>query len=109
MGAAVGVFCMCDRMAFYREREYFSAVAGEHKYTLLGGVLGAFITITVIKSMGNLGPAQATMLIVIAQLVVSYLVELFGMFGVDRQPFEWRKLLGTAVAIGGIILFKWES
>jgi len=81
----------------------------EHKYTLLGGVIGAFITITVIKSMGSLGPAQATMLIVIAQLVVSYLVEILGLFGVEQQPFEWRKLLGTAVAIGGIILFKWES
>ncbi|NCB93825.1 MAG: DMT family transporter [Clostridia bacterium] len=80
----------------------------EHKYTLLGGVLGAFITITVIKSMGNLGPAKATMLIVIAQLAVSYLVELFGMFGVGKQPFEWRKLWGMAVAVAGVILFKWE-
>lgn len=80
----------------------------EHKYTLLGGVIGAFITITVIQSMGSLGPAKATMLIVIAQLVVSYLVELFGLFGVDRQPFEWRKVLGTAIAIGGVILFKWK-
>ncbi|MBS6196290.1 MAG: DMT family transporter [Clostridiales bacterium] len=80
----------------------------EHKYTLLGGVIGAFITVTVIKSMGNLGPAQATMLIVIAQLVVSYLVEVFGLFGVERQPFEWRKVFGTAIAIGGIILFKWK-
>ena len=48
------------------------------------------------------------MLIVIAQLAVSYLIELFGMFGVEKQPFEWRKIFGMAVAIGGIILFKWE-
>lgn len=80
----------------------------ENKYTLLGGVIGAFITVTVIKSMGSLGPARATMLIVIAQLAVSYLIELFGMFGVEKQSFEWRKLLGIAVAIGGIVLFKWE-
>lgn len=80
----------------------------EHKYTLLGGVIGAFITITVIKSMGSLGPAKATMLIVIAQLAVSYLVELFGLFGMERQPFEWRKLLGMAVAVAGIVLFKWK-
>lgn len=80
----------------------------ENKYTLLGGVIGAFITVTVIKSMGSLGPARATMLIVIAQLAVSYLIELFGMFGVEKQSFEWRKLLGIAVAIGGVVLFKWE-
>lgn len=80
----------------------------ENKYTLLGGILGTFITVTVIRSMGKLGPAQATMLIVIAQLVVSYLIEMFGLFGVEKQPFEWKKLAGTAIVVAGIVLFKWE-
>ena len=81
----------------------------ENRYTLLGGVIGAFITITVIQSMGTLGPAKAAMLIVISQLVIAWVIELFGMFGMEKQPFEWRKLLGMAVAIAGIILFKWEK
>lgn len=76
---------------------------------LLGGVIGAFITYTVIKSMDALGPAQAVMLIVIAQLIVAYLIEIFGLFGMEKQPFEWRKVIGMAVCIGGIILFKWET
>lgn len=80
----------------------------DHKYTLLGGVIGAFITVTVIKSMGSLGPARAALLIVIAQLAVAYLIELLGIFGVEKQPFEWRKLLGMGVAIAGLVLFKWE-
>jgi len=78
------------------------------KYLLLGGVIGAFITFTVIKSMDGLGPAKATMLIVIAQLIVSYVIELFGIFGVDKVDFEWRKALGMAVAIVGVVLFKWD-
>lgn len=78
------------------------------KYCLLGGVIGAFITLTVIKSMDALGPAKAVMLIVIAQLIVAYLIELFGLFGVDKQPFSWRKVIGALVAIGGFVLFKWE-
>ncbi|MDY5021505.1 MAG: DMT family transporter [Blautia sp.] len=81
----------------------------DNRYTLLGGVIGAFITVTVVGSMSMLGPAQAAMLIVISQLVVAYLIELCGMFGVDKQPFEWRKLLGMAVAIVGIVVFKWEK
>ena len=56
----------------------------EPKYFLLGGVMGAFITLTVIKSMDSLGPAKAVMLIVIAQLIVAYLIELFGLFGVEK-------------------------
>ena len=81
----------------------------DNKYTLLGGVIGAFITITVIQSMGALGPAKAAMLIVISQLAVAYIIELLGIFGVDRQPFEWRKLLGMGIAIVGIIIFKWQK
>ena len=79
----------------------------EPKYFLLGGVMGAFITLTVIKSMDSLGPAKAVMLIVIAQLIVAYLIELFGLFGVEKQPFVWRKAIGALVAIAGFVVFKW--
>ena len=51
------------------------------RYVLLGGVFGAFITYTVIQSMSSLGPAKSTMLIVIAQLTISWGVELLGMLG----------------------------
>ena len=78
------------------------------KYFLLGGVMGAFRTLTVIKSMDSLGPAKAVMLIVIAQLIVAYLIELFGLFGVEKQPFVWRKAIGALVAIAGFIVFKWD-
>ena len=100
---------VCVAAWFFTGRDPVGALwQVENKYTLLGGILGAFITVTVIQSMGKLGPAQATMLIVIAQLVVSYLIELFGIFGVEKQPFDWKKLAGTAIVVCGIILFKWE-
>ncbi|MFR8032987.1 MAG: DMT family transporter [Lachnospiraceae bacterium] len=81
----------------------------DKKYMLLGGVIGAFITITVIKSMDALGPAKAVMIIVISQLAVAYLIELFGLFGVEKVGFEWKKALGMALAVAGIVIFKWES
>ena len=71
-------------------------------------MIGALITITVIQSMGALGPAKAAMLIVISQLIVAYVIELFGIFGVEREPFVWRKVLGMLIAIAGIVIFKWE-
>ena len=80
----------------------------EPKYMLLGGAIGAVITYTVIKSMDALGPARAVMCIVVAQLIAAYVIELFGWFGVDKQPFEWRKVIGMAVAIAGIVVFKWK-
>ena len=76
-------------------------------YMLLGGVMGAFITWTVIKSMDGLGPAKATLLIVVTQILVSYVAEVFGLFGVEKVAFEWRKLIGAALAIAGIVVFRW--
>ena len=80
----------------------------EPKYMLLGGAIGAVITYTVVKSMDALGPAKAVMFIVIAQLIAAYVIELFGWFGVEKQPFELRKVIGMAVAILGIVVFKWK-
>ena len=101
---------VCIAAWFFTGRQSIGTLARvEHTYILLGGVIGAFITITVIQSMSALGPAKAAMLIVVAQLAVAYLIELMGLFGVDKVEFQWRKLIGMAMAIGGIILFKWEK
>ena len=80
----------------------------EPRYMLLGGVIGAGITWTVIKSIEALGPARSALLIVVAQLIVSYVIELFGMFGMEKEPIDWRKLGGLALAIVGIAIFQWE-
>ena len=45
----------------------------------------------------------------VAQLAVAYVIELLGLFGVEKVDFEWRRLIGMAVAIVGIIIFKWEK
>lgn len=78
------------------------------KYVLLGGVIGAFITLTVIKSMDALGPAQAVLFIVIAQMISAYVIELAGLFGTQKADWSVQKLLGMAVAIAGVVLFQWE-
>ena len=94
---------------FFADRSSFAAILEmQPKYMLLGGVIGAFITLTVIKSMDSLGPAKAVMLIVIAQLIVAYLIELFGLFGVEKEPFSWRKVIGALMAIVGFVIFKFQ-
>lgn len=93
--------------AFTDRQSFLTLMEVPNKWTLLGGVIGAFITVTVVRSMADLGPARAAMLIVIAQLIVAWVIELFGWFGVERTAFEWRKLMGMGIAIIGVIVFKW--
>jgi len=102
------IVCMAAWFITGREGSFGALLKVDNKYMLLGGVMGAFITYTVIKSVDTLGPAKAIMIIITAQLIMAYGIELLGIFGVEKVKFEWRKLIGVALIIGGIITFKCE-
>ena len=71
----LSAFAVCAVLWLFTGRDSIAAIGKvEPKYMLLGGVIGAGITWTVIKSMEALGPAKAALLIVIAQLIVAYLI-----------------------------------
>ena len=105
----VTAFIVCIAVWGATDRSPLTAVFQvQPRYMLLGGAMGALITYTVIRSMEMLGPARAVMLIVTAQLLVAYAIELFGLFGTQKAEWEWRKAIGMAVTIAGIIIFKWK-
>lgn len=97
---------VCIIAWFFSGRESIAALSKvSPKYMLLGGIIGAFITITVIKSMNVLGPAKSVLLIVIMQIVSAYLIELFGILGTEKVKFNWGKVVGAVIAIIGIVVF----
>ena len=105
----LSAFAVCIAAWFIAGRDDIMALTKvEPKYVLLGGVIGAGITWTVIKSMEQLGPAKAALLIVIAQLIVAYAIELLGLFGVEKQPFSWVKAGGMLLALVGVGIFQWK-
>ena len=91
-----------------RQGTVASLFAIDNKYMLLGGAMGAFITYTVIKGVDILGPAKANMFIIVTQLLVAYLIELFGLFGTEKASFDMSKLIGMVLLIAGVIVFKWK-
>lgn len=100
-------FAVCVLMWLFSGRQQISGLwQVQPWYMLTGGVLGALITYTVIKSVDGLGPARSALLIVVSQIIVAYAIEVFGLFGMEKAGFEWRKLIGAAVAIAGIVIFS---
>lgn len=96
----------CLIMWFFNGRPEVSGVLRvDNKVSLLGGVIGAFITFTVVKSVSELGIAKAEITIVVAQVIVAYLIELFGLFGSKKAEFSWLKLLALIIAAGGVFMF----
>lgn len=108
MGTAVSVDCLYYSLAHQGQKQCDGLMDVSPKYMLLGGVIGAFITLTVIVSMDQLGPARAAQLIVVSQIAAAYLIELFGLFGVDKANFQWSKVLGLGLSIIGIMIVKWK-
>ncbi|MDF2510898.1 MAG: putative rane protein [Herbinix sp.] len=99
--------CLIAWLVTGRQGSFGTLVKVEPKYLLVGGMLGAFITFTVIKSVDTLGPAMANMFIITAQMIVAYLIEIFGLCGAEKVQFEWRKLVGVLFIIAGIAIFQW--
>ncbi len=81
----------------------------DNKIYLLAGALGVAIIFSVVKGISALGPSYAVMLFLTTQLITSYCIEVFGLFGTDKVDFDMKKLLGIVVMILGIILFKWDK
>ena len=105
----LSAFAVCLVMWLIMGRDSIATIGEvQPKYMLLGGVIGAGITWTVIKSVDALGPARSALFIVVSQLAVAYLISLSGMFGMEKEPFSWRKLIGLLIAAGGIVLFQWK-
>ncbi len=88
----------------------FRNLKDANKLYLLAGVLGTVITFTVIQSMSDLGPAIAVATILVAQLVAAALINHFGWFGSEVvHSSVIRQIIGVAVMIVGIIIFKWKG
>ena len=106
--AQLTAFIVCLFAWLATGRQSVSAILNvQPKYMLLAGAVGAFITLTVIKGMDSLGPAKAVMIIVVAQIITAYIIEVFGLFGVEKTGFELKSVVGAALAIAGIVIFKW--
>lgn len=102
-------FLTCVAVWLFTGRDSITALTKvQPRFMLVGGVIGAGITWTVIASMKQLGPARGVLLIVVSQILAAYLIELFGLFGVEQAQFEWRKAIGMALAIAGVMIFQWK-
>ncbi|MBF7082671.1 DMT family transporter [Desulfallas sp. Bu1-1] len=76
-------------------------------YLYLGGILGVLITYGVVRSIPSLGVAVATTAIIVGQVLTAAMVDHLGLFGLERVPFSWHRVAGTALmASGAWLLLK---
>jgi len=76
-------------------------------YTYLGGALGVLIIYSVAQSIPKVGVAPATVAIILGQVFTASLIDHFGLFGLDKIPFNWCRAAGAlALAFGAWLMLK---
>jgi transporter family-2 protein len=72
-------------------------------YLWLGGLLGVYAISMSIYAAPKLGFLALTGLIIFGQIMMSMLVDHFGLLGSEKMPVNWQRLLGGVVIFIGVL------
>ena len=92
-------------MLIFGKGNFFSFTQVNPLY-LTGGLIGVVITVTVMLAIGNLSPTVAISIILISQLIVAALIDIFGLFETKQVAFHFSKIIGITLMIAGVVVFK---
>lgn len=70
----------------------------------LGGVAGVFYITVALMVVPRLGALNFIMAVVVGQLIISLLMDYFGLLGLPRHPPSLQKILGVSVVLAGFII-----
>ena len=82
----------------------YAAALHEPAWMWIGGLMGGFIVFTVTFAAPRVGTAATIGLIIAGQLVMAATIDRFGLFGLERIPLHWPRLLGLALLAAGAAL-----
>jgi transporter family-2 protein len=72
----------------------------------LAGILGAFYVAAVIILAPRLGTALTFSLVVTGQMVISLILDHYGLMGLPVKQINWQRMVGVAFLITGVLLIR---
>jgi len=63
----------------------------------LGGITGAFIVLTITIAAPRIGASATVAVFIAGQLTMGAVIDRFGLFGLEKIPLGWQRLLGLAL------------
>jgi bacterial/archaeal transporter family-2 protein len=76
----------------------------EPPWLWLGGLMGAIVVTAVTFSPPRIGTFATIGLLVASQLAMGALIDALGLFGLERIPLSWERVVGLALLAGGAVL-----
>jgi bacterial/archaeal transporter family-2 protein len=82
----------------------YAGVFHEPWWLWLGGVMGAIAVFAIVYAGPRIGTFATIGLIIAGQLAMGALIDRFGLFGLDRIPLHWPRVVGIALLAAGATL-----
>jgi transporter family-2 protein len=88
------------------DRSFGGLFAGlrEPPWLWVGGVLGAFIVLSITVTAPRIGTAATIGLLIAGQLAMGVVIDRYGLFGLERITVSWPRVLGIALLALGAAL-----
>jgi bacterial/archaeal transporter family-2 protein len=73
-------------------------------WTLVGGLLGAVYVFVAIEAVHTLGASGLTAVVITGQLVISVVIDRFGLLGIAKQQISASRIVGLVLLAAGVAL-----
>jgi transporter family-2 protein len=73
-------------------------------WALVGGLLGAVYVTVALVAVRTLGASGLTAVVITGQLIISVVIDRFGLFGVARQAVGAQRIAGLLLLVAGVVL-----
>jgi bacterial/archaeal transporter family-2 protein len=73
-------------------------------WAIIGGMAGAVFTLATLAATPKVGAGVFVAVTVTTGVVVSIIIDHFGIIGVDKHPANIGRIIGAALMIGGVLL-----
>jgi transporter family-2 protein len=71
-----------------------------------GGLLGAFFVASSIILLDKLGAAMTISLIIAGQMLMSLIMDHFGLLGMEVKPISLGRVAGVVLVVAGVVLIR---
>lgn len=99
-GAAIAVVMLLIKVP----RPNGTALLGAPWWVWLGGLAGVFYITVALMIVPRLGALNFIMAVVVGQLLISLLMDYFGLLGMPRHTPSLQKLIGVSVVLAGFFI-----
>jgi|SRR5689334_12478119 bacterial/archaeal transporter family-2 protein len=102
--AAIGFVCL---LAVRRSLAGFADAVHQPWWMWLGGLMGAFVVLTITYAGPRIGPTATVAVFLVGQFAAAALVDRYGLFGLDRIPVSATRIAGLVLlGVGAALTLK---